>query len=119
MSLRRGYAGHLVDEQGRDYVDVLSAWGTNLLGDGYRRVVRAVAQQAQRFAGLGVPHPEVRQLDRLLERALPGAEAVRYGKNGSDACAGAVRLARAVTGRDKVLYRGYHGFHDWYMASTD
>jgi glutamate-1-semialdehyde 2,1-aminomutase len=49
---------------------------------------------------------------------IPSAEDVRYGKNGSDACAGAVRLARHLTGREKIIYRGYHGFHDWYFAST-
>jgi len=54
----------------------------------------------------------------LLCRVIPSAEDVRYGKNGSDACAGAVRLARHLTSREKILYHGYHGFHDWYFAST-
>ena len=43
---------------------------------------------------------------------------VRFGKNGSDATAGAVRLARAYTGRDRVAVCGYHGWQDWYIGST-
>jgi glutamate-1-semialdehyde aminotransferase len=114
-----GYAGHLVDKQGRDYIDLSSAWGANILGYGYPRVAEAICAQALRFAGVGVPYPEFWQLADLLRRVIPCAEVVRYGKNGSDATMGAVRLARAITGREKVLHRGYHGFHDWWMAGTD
>ena len=49
---------------------------------------------------------------------VPCAEMVRFGKNGSDATAGAVRLARAHTGRDRVMVCGYHGWQDWYIGST-
>jgi glutamate-1-semialdehyde 2,1-aminomutase len=49
---------------------------------------------------------------------VPCAEAVRFGKNGSDATAGAVRLARAFTGRDHVAVCGYHGWQDWYIGTT-
>jgi len=116
---KRGYDGHLVDMEGRDYVDLMSAWGTNILGYGYRKVARAVSRQAKLFNCLGLPYPQFNELLDLMRKIIPSAEEVRYGKNGSDACAGAVRLARAITGREKILYRGYHGFHDWYFASTD
>jgi glutamate-1-semialdehyde 2,1-aminomutase/spore coat polysaccharide biosynthesis protein SpsF len=49
---------------------------------------------------------------------VPCAEAVRFGKNGSDATSAAVRLARAHTGRDRVAICGYHGWHDWYIGTT-
>lgn len=114
-----GYAGHLVDRHGRDFIDFSAAWGANILGYGYPRVTEAIAAQAQRFAGIGMPCPEFRELERLLCEVIPGAEQVRFGKNGSDATMGAVRLARAITRRERVLHRGYHGFHDWWMASTD
>lgn len=115
----RGYRGHLVDDTGRDFVDLSSAWGANLLGYGYPAVAHAIAAQAGRYAGIGMPCPEFRELVQVLQGLIPGAEHVRFGKNGSDATMGAVRLARAVTGRERVLHRGYHGFHDWWMASTD
>jgi glutamate-1-semialdehyde 2,1-aminomutase len=117
--LKEGYGGRIVDANGIDYVDFMSAWGTNLLGYGYPRVARAVSRQSRRFNSLGMPYPEFYELRDLLVRIIPSAEDVRYGKNGSDACAGAVRLARHITGREKILYRGYHGFQDWYFASTD
>ncbi len=116
---RSGHAGHMRDIKGTDYVDLMSAWGTNLLGYGYRKVSKAVARQSKKFNSLGMPYPQFHELMDLVRQIVPGAERVRFGKNGSDACAGAVRLARCVTGREKVLYRGYHGFHDWYFASTD
>lgn len=114
-----GSAGHLTDIDGKEWVDFMSAWGTNLLGYGYGKVARAVARQAKSFNGLGMPYPQFWALRDLICGMVPSAEDVRYGKNGSDVCAGAVRLARFLTGREKILYRGYHGFHDWYFASTD
>jgi glutamate-1-semialdehyde 2,1-aminomutase len=61
--------------------------------------------------------PEWHRLYELLIRLIPCAEAILLVKNGSDATAAAIRLARFVTGREKVLHRGYHGVQDWYMAS--
>jgi glutamate-1-semialdehyde aminotransferase/predicted aldo/keto reductase-like oxidoreductase len=119
LDASHGYAGHLVDLQGRDFIDLSCGWGANILGYGYPRVADAVAVQARRFAGVGMPYPGFRELEQLLCGVIPGAEHVRFGKNGSDATMGAVRLARAITGRERVLHRGYHGFHDWWMASTD
>lgn len=119
LEAAHGYAGHVVDLQGRDFIDFSSAWGASILGYGYPRVAEAVAAQAQRFAGIGMPYPGFRELELLLRDVIPGAEQVRFGKNGSDATMGAVRLARAITRRERVLHRGYHGFHDWWMASTD
>jgi glutamate-1-semialdehyde aminotransferase/SAM-dependent methyltransferase len=119
MIMKTGYSAHLVDTGGVDYVDFMSAWGTNILGYGYRKVARAASRQAKRFNSLGLPYSQFEDFKALLRKIIPSAEEVRYGKNGSDACAGAVRLARFLTGREKILYRGYHGFHDWYFASTD
>lgn len=119
LEAAHGYGGHLIDLRGRDFIDFSSAWGANILGYGYPRVAEAMAEQARRFTGIGMPYPGFRELERLLCDVIPGAEEVRFGKNGSDATMGAVRLARAVTKRERVLHRGYHGFHDWWMASTD
>ena len=55
---------------------------------------------------------------RTGRRARPVRRLVRFGKNGSDATAGAVRVARAYTGRDRVAVCGYHGWQDWYIGST-
>ncbi|MGH9644602.1 MAG: aminotransferase class III-fold pyridoxal phosphate-dependent enzyme, partial [Terriglobales bacterium] len=58
------------------------------------------------------------ELAERLTRIIPCAEKVRFGKNGSDATSGAVRAARALTGRDHVACCGYHGWQDWYIGST-
>ena len=58
------------------------------------------------------------ELAEELCRTIPCAEMVRYAKCGGEACAIAVRIARGATGRDKVLFCGYHGWHDWYLAAN-
>ena len=64
-------------------------------------------------------HPLEVEVAELIREVVPNAEMVRYGTTGSDATSAAVRLARAFTGRSKVLCCGYHGWHDWYIAVTD
>lgn len=117
-SVVRGYAGHLVDSDRVDYIDMVSAWGTNILGYGYTRVAKAMAVQAAKYSNLGMAGPEYGRLHALLLKHIPCAEAVHLVKNGSDATSSAVRLARFVTGRDKVLHCGYHGVQDWYLAAN-
>src|SRR5688572_5603792 len=58
------------------------------------------------------------ELAEDLCRTIPCAEMVRYAKCGGEACAMAVRIARGATGRDKILFCGYHGWHDWYLAAN-
>src|SRR5260370_34675066 len=58
------------------------------------------------------------ELVEELVRTIPCAEMVRYAKSGGEACAIAVRIARGATGRDKVLFCGYLGWHDWYLAAN-
>ncbi|HEY0052926.1 MAG TPA: aminotransferase class III-fold pyridoxal phosphate-dependent enzyme, partial [Caulobacteraceae bacterium] len=60
---------------------------------------------------------EAEAAERIV-RMVPCAEKVRFGKNGSDATAGAIRIARAATGGDHVLVCGYHGWQDWFIGST-
>jgi glutamate-1-semialdehyde 2,1-aminomutase len=65
-----------------------------------------------------LPHPIEAEVAELICEMVPCAEMVRFGKNGSDATSGAIRLARAFTGRDRVAVCGYHGWQDWYIGST-
>lgn len=62
--------------------------------------------------------PEEVELAKLLLEQHPWADMVRYAKGGGDAMAVAVRIARAATKRDKVLFCGYHGWHDWYLSAN-
>ena len=79
---------------------------------------KAVAAQLKEGVIFSLPHPIEMEVAEKLVELVPCAEMVRFGKNGSDATAGAIRLARAFTGRDHVAVCGYHGWQDWYIGST-
>ncbi len=76
------------------------------------------ARQLELGVIFSLPHPLEAEVAELICEMVPCAEMVRFGKNGSDATSGAIRLARAHTGRDRVAVCGYHGWQDWYIGST-
>jgi glutamate-1-semialdehyde-2,1-aminomutase len=116
--LVRGAGSHVWDVDGNQYIDYPMALGPIILGHGYPSVMEAVQLQLADGTAFSLPHPlEIEVAERMVQM-IPCAEMVRFGKNGSDATAGAVRLARAYTGRDKVACCGYHGWQDWYIGST-
>src|SRR3569623_1861413 len=78
----------------------------------------AVKAQLEEGVVFSLPHPIEMEVAEKICEMVPCAEMVRFGKNGSDATSGAVRLARAYTGRDRVAVCGYHGWQDWYIGST-
>ncbi|MBI5852372.1 MAG: aminotransferase class III-fold pyridoxal phosphate-dependent enzyme [Planctomycetes bacterium] len=108
----------LVTTDGRRFVDWLMGFGSALLGYRHPEVEDAIEEQLGRGALMSLPHRlEVEVAERLVAM-IPCATKVAFGKNGSDVTTAAVRVARAVTGRDGVLTCGYHGFHDWFAASN-
>lgn len=118
LFLKRGRGARVWDLDDNEYVDFVSALASVTLGYGHPAVTAAVADQLPDGVILSLPHPlEVEVAERICAM-VPCAEKVRFGKNGSDATAGAVRLARAWTGRDHVIVCGYHGWQDWYIGST-
>jgi glutamate-1-semialdehyde 2,1-aminomutase/spore coat polysaccharide biosynthesis protein SpsF len=116
--LAHGYGSHVWDVDGNEYVDFPMALGPVILGHCYPAVEEAVRRQLARGNSFSLPHPLEVEVAELLVELVPCAEMVRFGKNGSDATAGAVRLARAYTGRDLVICCGYHGWQDWYIGTT-
>ncbi|HEV7804264.1 MAG TPA: aminotransferase class III-fold pyridoxal phosphate-dependent enzyme, partial [Solirubrobacteraceae bacterium] len=116
--LQRGAGARVWDVDGNEFLDFPMALGPILLGHGHPAVNEAIARQLRDGITFTLPHPlEVEVAERVVA-AVPGVERVRFAKAGSDATSAAVRLARAVTGRDRVVVAGYHGWHDWYIAST-
>jgi glutamate-1-semialdehyde aminotransferase/spore coat polysaccharide biosynthesis protein SpsF (cytidylyltransferase family) len=118
MFLRSGKGCRVTDVDGNTYIDYVQALLPNILGYAHAEVNAAVAQQIAAGHSFSLPHPLEVELAERLTQIIPCAEMVRFGKNGSDATAGAVRLARAVTGREHVACCGYHGWQDWYIGST-
>jgi glutamate-1-semialdehyde aminotransferase len=117
--LARGSGCHVWDVDGNEYIDWPMALGPILLGYDYPAVTDAVVAQVREGTTFTLMHPsEVVLAERLVE-VIPCAERVRFAKNGADATGGAIRAARALTGREHVIATGYHGYHDWYIATTE
>jgi glutamate-1-semialdehyde aminotransferase len=106
------------DVDGNEYIDWASGIGAIILGYCDPVVDDAVREQIGRGVATSVNHELEIELAEELCRTVPSAEMVRYAKCGGEACAIAVRITRGVTGRDKVLFCGYHGWHDWYLAAN-
>lgn len=118
LFLTHGQRAHVWDIDGNEYIDLVNGLLPNVLGYDDPDVTRAVSEQLGRGVTLSLATElEVILAEKLVE-LIPCAEMVRFGKNGSDATAGAIRVARAFTGRDRVAVCGYHGWQDWYIGST-
>ncbi|MES1209339.1 MAG: aminotransferase class III-fold pyridoxal phosphate-dependent enzyme, partial [Pseudomonadota bacterium] len=119
LYLRRGRGARVTDLDGNEYLDFTMAVGPLSLGYADPVVDAAIRAQLNDGITFSLPHPLEVEVAELIHEVVPGAEQVRFGKNGCDVTTAAVRLARAFTGRRKVLCCGYHGWHDWYIAVTD
>lgn len=114
----RAQGAYLWDVDGNKYVDFVNSLCSVTLGYNDPEVTKAVADQLQNGIIYSLSHELEFMVAEKIVEMVPCAEMVRFGKNGSDATAGAVRLARAYTKRDHVLVCGYHGWQDWYIGST-
>jgi glutamate-1-semialdehyde 2,1-aminomutase len=110
---------HVWDLDGKRYLDVgLMGVGTNILGYAHPKVDEAVQRVVAKGALSTLNSPEEVELaDRLCD-LHPWAEMARFTRSGGEACAVAVRIARAASGKDAVAFCGYHGWHDWYLAAN-
>ena len=116
--IERGNGSHVWDVDGNEYIDFINGLGAITLGHNDPDVSHAVKKQMEKGTIFSLAHPiEMHVAEKIIEM-VPCAEKVRFGKNGSDATAGAIRLARAYTGKDHILVCGYHGWQDWYIGST-
>lgn len=116
--IERGRGSHVWDVDGNEYVDMISGLCALTLGYCDPDVDAAVKAQLEDGIIFSLPHRLEMEVAEQLVSMVPCAEMVRFGKNGSDATAGAVRVARAFTGRDHVAVCGYHGWQDWYIGTT-
>ncbi|MBT8420323.1 MAG: glutamate-1-semialdehyde 2,1-aminomutase [Gammaproteobacteria bacterium] len=112
--IRKGEGAWLVDEDDRRYVDYVGAWGPMIVGHAHSDVVEAVRETATRGLGFGAPTTlETAMAEKVCE-LVPSIEKVRMVNSGTEATMSAIRLARGVTGRDKIVkFEGcYHGHVD-------
>ena len=107
------------DLDGNEYIDMsIMGIGTNTLGYGHPEVDEAVRQTVSlgNMSTLNCPE-EVYLAEKLVE-LHPWADMVRFARSGGEANAIAIRIARAASGKDKVAFCGYHGWHDWYLSAN-
>ena len=114
LFVTHGQGGLVWDVDGNEYVDLVSALLPNILGARDPDVDAAVRRQLSAGISFSLATELEAELAETLCRLIPCAEAVRFGKSGTDVTSAAIRLARAHTGRDRILIcGGYHGWQDW------
>ncbi len=116
--IKRGLGSHVWDVDGNEYIDFINSLAAVTLGYNDPDVTAAVRAQLEDGVIFSLPHPIEFEVAEKIVEMVPCAEQVRFGKNGSDATSGAIRVARAFTSRDHVAVCGYHGWQDWYIGST-
>ncbi|MCE7873774.1 aminotransferase class III-fold pyridoxal phosphate-dependent enzyme [bacterium CPR1] len=109
--LARGLGSRVWDVEGREYLDLLCAWGPLVLGHSHPLITRAVREALEDGTIFGAPTTWELELARLVRRCYPSMEKVRFVNSGAEAVASALRVARAATGRSRILkFEGnYHG----------
>ena len=106
------------DLDGKKYIDTLMMPGTNSLGYNYEEIDEAVKETINNGNMSTLNAPEEVELTERLVELHPWADMARFARSGGEANSVAIRLARAASGKDNVAFCGYHGWHDWYLASN-
>jgi len=118
--IERGEGALLYDADGNSYIDYVLSWGPLILGHAQPDVVAAISAQAARGTTFGAPTALESDLARLITEAMPAIELVRFVSSGTEAAMSAIRLARAYTGREKIIkFAGcYHGHFDGLLVQA-
>ena len=114
----RAKGARFIDVDENEYIDWVNAVGAVILGHADAAVDNAVKAQIDRGSIYTLNSALEIELAELLNEVIPSAEMARYTKGGGEANAAAARIARGVTGRDLILFSGYHGWHDWYQSAN-
>jgi glutamate-1-semialdehyde 2,1-aminomutase len=118
--MREAKGAYLTDLDGNRYLDYVLSWGPMIAGHAHPAVVEAVQRAAERGTSYGTPTEYETELAELIVEAVPSLEKVRFCSSGTEATANAIRLARGVTGREKIIkFAGcYHGCADPFLISA-
>ena len=118
--IHKAKGAYLFDEDGNKYIDFISSWGPLILGHGYKPVVQAVQEQAEKGTSYGIPTELETKIAELAITMAPNIDKIRFVNSGTEACMSAVRLARGFTGREKIIkFSGcYHGHSDAFLIQA-
>ncbi|MFQ6122351.1 MAG: glutamate-1-semialdehyde 2,1-aminomutase [Dehalococcoidales bacterium] len=114
----RGQGSKIYDADGNEFIDYVCSWGPLILGHSHPQVVEALRQTIERGTSFGAPTELEITLARMIYAAMPSVEMIRFVNSGTEATMTALRLARAFTGRDRIVkFAGcYHGHADGLLA---
>ena len=112
--IERAAGAHVWDVDGNELIDYVGSWGPMILGHAHPTVLAAIHAAADRGTSYGAPNPPEVELGELITDAMPHIERLRFVSSGTEAAMSVIRLARAATGRDKIIKMagGYHGHAD-------
>jgi len=120
LFISRGNGARIYDEDGNEFIDYVCSWGPLILGHAHPQVVEAIRKALERGTSFGAPTELETVLAKMVCAAMPSMEMVRFVNSGTEATMSAIRLARAATGRDKIVkFAGcYHGHSDGLLAKA-
>ncbi|KAJ6676443.1 GLUTAMATE-1-SEMIALDEHYDE 21-AMINOMUTASE [Salix viminalis] len=111
---------HMRDIDGNEYIDYVGSWGPAIIGHADDKVLAALAETMKKGTSFGAPCLLENVLAEMVIKAVPSIEMVRFVNSGTEACMGVLRLARAYTGREKIIkFEGcYHGHADPFLVKA-
>ncbi len=120
LFIDRGEGPYIYDVDGNRFVDYVLSWGPLIVGHAHPQVVEALQKAVKEGTSFGAPSPLENKLARLVQEFMPNIEMLRFVNSGTEATMTALRLARAYTGRDKIIkFRGcYHGHADLLLVQA-
>jgi len=118
--ISKGKGSKITDIDGNEYIDFISSWGPLILGHAYQPIVEAIQRTAELGTSYGAPTLLETEMAELIVSMVPSIEMVRMVSSGTEATMSAIRLARGVTGRNKILkFAGcYHGHGDSFLIKA-
>lgn len=118
--VKEASGSHFTDEDGNQYIDYISSWGPLLFGHAFEPVLEAVIRRAKKGTSYGMPTALETELASLAVSMVPNIDKIRFVNSGTEACMSAIRLARGVTGKHKIIkFAGcYHGHADAFLIQA-
>jgi glutamate-1-semialdehyde 2,1-aminomutase len=120
LLIKSGNGAKVFDYNNKKYLDYVLSWGAAILGHAHPAVLKVIKQKLESGLSFGTTNQSEIELARQIIRAIPFIEKIRFVNSGTEAVMGAVRLARAYTGRDKIIKfsNSYHGSADYLLAKA-
>lgn len=119
LVIKSGRGSKVYDHDGKEYIDYVLSWGSLILGHAFPGVVNAIKDIVNGGLSFGTTNIKEVELAKLIQRAIPFAEKIRFVNSGTETVMGAVRLARGFTARNKIIKfeNSYHGHADYLLVS--